>query len=329
LNTGLQTKWQKNGKFRCAGAINIRMRLFELKNDLPSRPTVYVDMDGVLADFFGNIAKAHNVNHWKEIENKDVAIVQKAKESNFFASLPLLPNANRLIQGVKSLAGSYSILSSPLQANVEASSKEKGAWLQQHFRGAMQPAGIVFDHEKFKYAKQADGTPNILIDDYPVNIRLWNAHGGIGLTYKDRDCATVLQQLRDVLENPMQYVIKTEKAPGINESLDHLFTAMDVLKYVKGIHKRYHLDDPITQVKAWRLERMPTSFCSSPEFYHQDDPYRRNIRLDMEHIDGIQLKDIMTKPIVCNAEGWVLDGNHRVTRARELGLNAIPVLVPA
>ena len=303
------------------------MRLFELKNELPSRPIVYVDMDGVLADFFGEVARAHDAKHWKDVEQK--GIDQVMKKPGFFRDLPPLPNAMQLIDGVLRRAGQYGILSSPAQSNVEGSSAEKGEWLKHHLRGSRQPSEVLFDHEKFRYATQSDGTPNILIDDYPVNLRLWKAHGGIALEYRDSQCAKVLQQLTDVLENPAQYVHPIEKNESMMEGMERLFTALDVLKYVKGIHKRYRLDDPIQTVKAWRLDHLPTSFCSTPEYYHQDDPYRRTIRLDLEHIDGITLRDIMTKPIVCDSDGWVLDGNHRVTRARELGLEHIPVLVPA
>jgi 5'(3')-deoxyribonucleotidase len=306
------------------------MRLFEVENQLASRPIVYVDMDGVLADFFGEVARVHKVRHWKDIKGGDLAIVQSAGKKGFFAGLPKLKNADDLVRGVKSIAGQYSILSSPLQSNVEQSSEEKSDWLRKHYTGALQPQSMLFDHEKFRYAKQSDETPNILIDDYPVNIRLWNAHGGIGLLYDSKlGPKAVLAQLRDAMAHPEKYLNPVPKTEDIREGRDHLFTNLDVLKYVKDIHHRYRLDDPIRKVKAWRLDRLPTRFCSSPEHLHQDDPYRREIHLDMEHIDGISLKDIMTKPVVCDANGWVLDGNHRVTRAREMGLELIPILVPA
>jgi hypothetical protein len=71
------------------------MRLFELKNNLKSRPIVYVDMDGVLADFFGEIARDHGVPHWKDIKRGETAIVQSARKPGFFAKLPVLPNAQK------------------------------------------------------------------------------------------------------------------------------------------------------------------------------------------------------------------------------------------
>jgi hypothetical protein len=37
--------------------------------------------------------------------------------------------------------------------------------------------------QKRRYAKQADGTPNLLIDDFDKNIAEWKSAGGIGLLY--------------------------------------------------------------------------------------------------------------------------------------------------
>jgi hypothetical protein len=189
---------------------------------------------------------------------------------------------------------------------------------------------VIFDHEKYRYAQQPDETPNILIDDYPVNINLWNQHGGIGILYKDTACEQALAQLKQALEDPMSMVQTPEqKVPKVMEEVQKLFTPMDVLGYIKGIHHKYSLDSPVRRVKVWRLIQTPTSFCNSPEYYHQDDPYKRHINLDWDHIKNITIKDIMTKPAVADADGWVLDGNHRVTAARLHGLDSIPLIVPA
>jgi 5'(3')-deoxyribonucleotidase len=323
------------------------MKLFEYENKFKARPEVYVDMDGVLADFFGAIAKHHGVKHWRDARKQRAKTGNKvdkiAKQPGFYAHLKPMSNAGKLINGVIKLADHYSILSSPLLSSVEQSSREKSQWLQRHLR-KNPPQAVLFDHEKFKFAKQADGTPNILIDDWDTNIKLWEANGGIGILYKDSECDRALHQLQAALRgkfkgsfNEPLAVLQTD-VEKLNEDRDddfqldlskHYFTYKEVLKFVKGVHvDGYSLDDPIKDYKVWKLVMMPTSKMSSPEHYDQDDRYRRVIDLDWDHIKHITRKKIMSKPVVVDDKGWVLDGNHRVTAARAGGIKRIPALIP-
>ena len=91
------------------------MKFFEYKNSLAARPEVYVDMDGVLADFFGPVAKHHGVDDWRKARKQRNAgggkIDKLAKKPGYFANLKPLPNAGKLINGVMKLAGEYFIKS--------------------------------------------------------------------------------------------------------------------------------------------------------------------------------------------------------------------------
>lgn len=306
------------------------MRSHHLTNKLKSDPIVYVDMDGTLVDFFGEIASRHNVEYWREIHRNDMGIDQIARKPGFFKSLDPLPNAGRLIAGVLKIAGKYSILSSPLLSNVEDSSEEKTTWLQQHLKNH-QPAAIVYDHEKFKYAKQADGTPNILIDDYDTNINLWESNGGIGILYSDDEVDTALQKLKAAFHHGEER--ESDIAEDTVEDVDvrrngGLYTSRQVLKYVTGIHHEYHMPKPILAHKIWILKNVLVSSIKTPEYIHQDDPYRRVIDIDWEHVASIKPEDVKNRPIVVDADRWVLDGNHRVTYARAHGIKIIPCLIP-
>ncbi len=305
------------------------MRSTDLTSTYKARPTVYVDMDGVLADFFGEIAKAHNVDYWREIHRQDIGIDQIAQQPGFIQSLPPMPNAGRLMAGILKLSNKYSILSSPLMSNVEDSTEEKSDWLKRYL-SKHQPQAIIYDHEKFKYARQADGTPNILIDDWETNIRLWEANGGIGILHKDASYKHTLQQLAQALHGNIEL---SKKEVAEEEEIDvtrksGMYTGRQVLKYVQGIHDEYHLPKPILAHKIWLLKNIPVSSLKTPEYVHQDDPYRRVIDIDWDHVEEIHVQDIKNRPVVVDSNGWVLDGNHRVTAARAKGLNIIPALVP-
>ena len=321
------------------------MKFFELANEFSARPEVYVDMDGVLADMFGEIAQHHGVKHWRDARHERKAqgskIDRLAKQPGFFRHLKPLPNAGKLIRNVMSMRGEYNILSSPMLSNVEQSTREKSEWLQHHLK-RNTPRAVLFDHEKFKFAKQADGTPNILIDDYDTNIHLWEANGGIGILYRDTECDRALKQLQAALHGKFKRtyrmplaILQREIEQGMEESANFgidlnkkFYTNREILKYVKGVHDEFRIDNTILDHKIWVLRMVPLHNLSSPEKYDQDDRYRRVIDLDWDHIATITRQDIMNKPCVADEQGWVLDGNHRVTAARAANMKRIPCFIP-
>jgi hypothetical protein len=211
-------------------------------------------------------------------------------------------------------------------SEIEQSVREKADWLNRKLT-KVPPESIIFDHQKEKFARQPDGTPNILIDDWNANIKIWEANGGIGILYKDGDCDKALKKLYYALEGLIPTNEVDEEQVDLSTD-EKLYTNKQVLKYVQGIHNEYHLEKPILKYKTWVLKEVPLSDLKTTEFYDQDDPYRRVIDLDWDHIDQITTDKIMKKPVVADANGWLLDGNHRFTAARAKGFNSIRALVP-
>ena len=163
------------------------------------KPTVYLDMDGVLADFFGGVEKLYGVEHWKQLTNdktKDLKkeVIDRITGTDFFATLPKFQSADSLIDMVKQFTGgTFSINTSPLRGDHENSGKYKKVWISNNIE---TPAEIIVTGRKETYAKnKASGTPNILIDDRPVNIQRWQAAGGYGILYQaNRDQLTKVQK---------------------------------------------------------------------------------------------------------------------------------------
>ena len=166
------------------------------------KPTVYLDMDGVLADFFGGVEKMYGVEHWKQLTNdktKDLKkeVIDRITGTDFFATLPKFPTADGLIEMVKKFTGGkFSINTSPLRGDHENSGKYKKVWISNNIE---QPDDIIVTGRKESYAKdKGTGTPNILIDDRPVNIQKWQAAGGYGILYQaNRDS---LNKVKEGLE---------------------------------------------------------------------------------------------------------------------------------
>ena len=140
----------------------------------------YIDLDGVCADFFSAAVKLSPAPHaaWRDMEFRDVkkALEQVKRTPQFFLNLYPYPTANTLVQSVQNIAGGFSILSSPLEG-YERCAEEKVLWISEHLH--IEPEEIIITHNKPVYA-----AGNVLIDDYGLNVREWEAAGGYGIQYQ-------------------------------------------------------------------------------------------------------------------------------------------------
>ena len=173
------------------------------ENMTDGKPVVYLDMDGVLADFFGGVEKMYGVEHWKQLTNdktKDLKkeVIDRITGTDFFATLPKFSSADELISMVKKFTGGrFSINTSPLRGDHENSSKYKKVWISNNIE---KPDETIVTGRKESYAKdKATGTPNILIDDRPINIQRWQGSGGYGILYQaNKD---PLSKVKEALDN--------------------------------------------------------------------------------------------------------------------------------
>lgn len=177
--------------------------------ELGETAELYVDMDGVLADFFGEWAKLMGVNNWKDIKDVDSALNKIKEQPNFWVNLPLTSNALQLLSAIKAYKGRYNILSAPLPGDAN-SKPQKMAWIKKNL-SSFPPQKIIIDHNKAKYAKQPDGTPNGLIDDYGKNIASWTAAGGIAIKHEDSNVQHTIDKLDDYIGEA-----ETLKLPNID-----------------------------------------------------------------------------------------------------------------
>ena len=157
---------------------------------------VYLDMDGVIADFFAEAVKHSDDSSrgWRNMEFRDADRVLKRvrKTPDFFLNIPAFPMANTLVQSIVNIAGECRIMSSPL-AGYDTCEEEKAEWLRRNIHYDFDE--VIFTHEKYNYAQG-----NILIDDYGYNCRMWEKHGGYAIKYQAdenhiSDAITALQAL--------------------------------------------------------------------------------------------------------------------------------------
>ena len=78
------------------------MKIYELE----TKPTVYVDMDGVLADLFNHVGDIHDVDHYNQMTDQQWEDFFKNTDAyHLFKDLPPFPTANLLLKMVKGMAG--------------------------------------------------------------------------------------------------------------------------------------------------------------------------------------------------------------------------------
>ena len=185
--------------------------------NMESMPTVYLDMDGVLADFFGGIEKLYGVQHWKELTSdrtKDLKteVIKKITGTNFFETLPKFNSADALIKLVQDFTGGvYSINTSPLRGDNKNSAYYKKVWIGKHIP---KPQEIIVTGRKESYAMNKNNKPNILIDDRPINIQRWTGRGGYGILYQANKDS--IDKVKNALEDyKKKYLIAKNEGVGI------------------------------------------------------------------------------------------------------------------
>ena len=184
------------------------MRITEL--DQAQRPHLYLDMDGVQADFFTAWAQWHakkfgqsHVERYKDIgskEQREQSIAELSAEGpefieEFFATLPVLPSCPALLSFLKQHGIEFTVLSAPLRGMNAPSIAGKRRWLDQHNPGTSAQA--IFTGDKSRYAVK-DDQANVLVDDYKKYIQAWSAAGGIAVLHRDNDLESTLDQLRSI-----------------------------------------------------------------------------------------------------------------------------------
>lgn len=171
------------------------------------KPSVFLDMDGVLADFFSELwsmyqSKNTKEDAWENIK-RELSPAQQNKlvhsienPSDFFANLDMLPGGKKLLEYLSKNNIPFTILSSPLRGTQKEDSIEgKRIWLQKHGLGSVPQ---IFTHDKAQYA-MTNGVPNILIDDFGKNIRAWKSAGGFGIQHEDSEYLKTIAQLDHAL----------------------------------------------------------------------------------------------------------------------------------
>ena len=148
----------------------------------PKIRCIYLDMDGVIADF---------IKRYKEMFRMEPRKAEKRKEfdhyfdgfiaTNQFATLDLMPDAMIGLEFLRKCSVPTQILSSTSnEERYDAVSKQKMIWLQTHGI-TFTPNFVPGKRHKWKFA----APDKIIIDDTESVIDDWRKQGGIAILHKD------------------------------------------------------------------------------------------------------------------------------------------------
>jgi 5'(3')-deoxyribonucleotidase len=143
------------------------------------RPTIYLDMDGVLADFDKRANEVLGTeNHYKYAFIHGAAHYWNRINTecpDFFMYLEMMPDAYDLIDAVWHL--NPKVLTALPKSNQENARSQKQAWVDLNLPMAHYTPEVIacLTLDKPKYCKPGD----VLIDDRSVNRDMWEKAGGI------------------------------------------------------------------------------------------------------------------------------------------------------
>jgi 5'(3')-deoxyribonucleotidase len=189
----------------------------------------YVDMDGVLADFDGEIEKSSagkdvnelilKIKTWMQDNNPDrewrqlhdisdlaetssdfaklykeasETIKKEARKSGFFRKLQPNKGAAEILNAAREVSGQ---MPSILTACVSSSYcvPEKEAWMKYHFPGMYDR--ILFEQDKEKYAQSR---MDVLVDDREKNVQAFSEAGGSIIYAYDDDPERTIKLIREL-----------------------------------------------------------------------------------------------------------------------------------
>jgi len=169
-------------------------------------PTIYLDMDGVVADFDttaraimrATLEEQHQANeqgHWPDAKWREVL-----KHQDVFRILPKMPRADELVNLAKQFRDELGyelrmLTAIPGKNDFPEVFQDKIDWMSEHYPGIRVCFGPYAADKQFHCKSPRD----ILVDDRPSNIEEWRARGGIAV-HVTKHYEQALQELRGLLE---------------------------------------------------------------------------------------------------------------------------------
>lgn len=140
--------------------------------------TIFLDCDGVLANFNQHVIDLcgdHPRNMPDDILWEKISVID-----NFWLTIPLMPDAQNLVEYISSIDSNLIVLTGCPKTNYQQVSEHKKHWIQKHFGNI----DVITCLSKNKPMYMRDHN-DILIDDFRRNCNKWIKAGGIAIQYRN------------------------------------------------------------------------------------------------------------------------------------------------
>ena len=137
-------------------------------------PTVFVDMDGVLADFDSGYEQMLGIRPSIADDNVDWHAVRRVE--SFYARLPPMPDFTDLWRGLEPFRP---IILTGVPTSLADAPAHKRAWVDRHI-GPTQPMIACSSKDKSLHIRNPG---DVLIDDWEKYRSLWIGRGGRWITH--------------------------------------------------------------------------------------------------------------------------------------------------
>ena len=151
-----------------------------------NKRTLYLDMDGVVADWNGEAIRFLNLHCTTDMWNLNQSHwVKLVEHDRFYKDLPLLPGALELVTWAKNFTKAKDwnlafLTAIPYKRHMPFVYFDKIQWAGKYFPGIPVLFGPTFKEKQF-HCRPGD----VLIDDRLSNCEEWLAKGGIAHQYSD------------------------------------------------------------------------------------------------------------------------------------------------
>lgn len=161
--------------------------------------TIWLDMDGVFADF--QVVASEILGRqtgWNELDITSDEWKVLASHPHLYSSLPVMPGSFELMEEVVSHLDEFEVkflTAIPRVTTMPFAKEDKANWVEENFPGIEVEFG-PYSKDKWKHAKFLD----ILIDDKPSNVLEWVSRGNGISIFHDGDHKKTIKLLREAVK---------------------------------------------------------------------------------------------------------------------------------